>query len=190
MARPRRGEPSRSALNREQLSHIVRAAAKIAGDNDIVIVGSQSILGTADAGELPERATMSMEADVAFLDDVGASKADAVDGAIGELSTFHQTFGYYAQGVEVSTAVLPRGWEQRAKTLARPDALPGVARCLEPHDLVVSKLVAGRAKDIEFTDALIEHGLVAVATLRQRAEMLDQPRAVIRRVLSRIERSS
>jgi hypothetical protein len=32
-----------------------------------------------------------MEADVAFRDDSDASKADAVDGAIGELSQFHET---------------------------------------------------------------------------------------------------
>ncbi len=52
-------------MNREQLAHIVRAAATITGDGDIVIIGSQAILGAADVGRLPEEATMSMEADVA-----------------------------------------------------------------------------------------------------------------------------
>ena len=103
-------------MNREQLAHVVRAAATITGDGDIVIIGSQSILGAADVGSLPEEATMSMEADVAFRSDVDARKADAVDGAIGELSQFHETYGYYAQGVEISTAVLPAGWEDRAET--------------------------------------------------------------------------
>lgn len=70
-------------MNREQLAHVVRAAATITGDGDIVIIGSQAILGTADVDRLPEEATMSMEADVAFRNDVDASKADAVDGAIG-----------------------------------------------------------------------------------------------------------
>lgn len=175
-------------MNREQLAHVVRAAATITGDGDIVIIGSQSILGAADVGRLPEEATMSMEADIAFRDDIDASKADAVDGAIGELSQFHETFGYYAQGVEISTAVLPAGWEDRAEILDRPDSRPGYARCLEPHDLVVSKLVAGREKDITFATALIEHGFVAVATLHERAEMLDQPNAVVRRVRDLIVR--
>ncbi len=175
-------------MNREQLAHIVRAAATITGDSDIVIVGSQSILGAADVESLPEEVTMSMEADVAFRHDIDAAKADAVDGAIGELSQFHETFGYYAQGVEISTAVLPVGWDVRAEILDRLDSRPGFARCLEPHDLVVSKLVAGRQKDIEFATALIECEFVAAAILHDRAEMLDQPNAVVRRVRALIVR--
>lgn len=177
-------------MNREQLAHVVRAAATVTGDGDIVIIGSQSILGTADVGRLPEEATMSMEADIAFRDDIDASKADAVDGAIGELSPFHETYGYYAQGVEISTAVLPTGWENRAETLDRQDSRPGYARCLEPHDLVVSKLVAGREKDITFAAALLEHGFVTAATLHERAELLNQPNAVIRRVRALVTRST
>ncbi len=169
-------------MNREQLAHVVRAASTITGDSDIVIVGSQSILGTAEADSLPEEATMSMEADVAFRDDADAAKADAVDGAIGELSQFHETFGYYAQGVEVSTAVLPAGWEDRAVLFDREDSRPGFARCLDPHDLVVSKLVAGREKDIEFATSLIAHEFVDAATLLDRADLLERPNAVIKRV--------
>jgi hypothetical protein len=131
---------------------------------------------------------MSMEADVAFRSDIDASKADAVDGAIGELSQFHETYGYYAQGVEISTAVLPAGWEDRAEILDRSDSRPGYACCLEPHDLVVSKLVAGRDKDLTFAAALIEHGFVVSAILHERAELLDQPNAVIRRVRDLIHR--
>jgi hypothetical protein len=84
--------------------------------------------------------------------------------------------------------VLPAGWEDRAEILDRPDSRPGFARCLEPHDLVVSKLVAGREKDISFATALIEHGFVAVETLHERAEMLDRPNAVVRRVRDLIAR--
>jgi hypothetical protein len=65
-------------MNREQLAHIVRAAATVTGDGDIVIIGSQSILGTADAGDRPEEATMSVEADIAFRHDIDARKAGFV----------------------------------------------------------------------------------------------------------------
>jgi hypothetical protein len=93
-----------------------------------------------------------MEADIAFLDDPDAHKADLVDGAIGELSSFHEMYAYYAQGVEVSTAILPDGWHDRVvpfvPTSAEPtSAEPATAVCLEPHDLVVSKLAAMREKD-------------------------------------------
>lgn len=175
-------------MNREQLAHVLRAAAKIAGDGEILVLGSQAILGSFDADALPEAASMSVEADVAFFTDPGAVKSDLVDGAIGELSSFHTSFGYYGQGVEISTAVLPVGWEARAQLLPRTDMAPAAARCLEPHDLVISKLVAGRQKDLDFTTALIQAGLIDPDLLRRRADNLEQPHAVVHRVLQRIDR--
>ena len=86
----------------------------------------------------PERsltaAAVSMEADIAFFDDPADVKADQFDGAIGELSMFHETFGYYAQGVSVSTAVLPEGWRDRIVAFATPGTTPGRGLCLDPHD--------------------------------------------------------
>lgn len=65
----------------------------------------------------------------------------------------------------MATAVLPAGWQDRVVRFDRPDADPSTAVCLEPHDLVVSKLVAGRDKDLSFVAALIAFGLVDVGTL-------------------------
>ncbi len=56
---------------------------------------------------------------------------------------FHETFGYYAQGVVESTAVLPRGWRRRLVRYESPGAAGVVAWCLEPHDLWMSKAIAG-----------------------------------------------
>ena len=173
-------------MNREQLAHIVRAAATIVGDGDILILGSQSILATLDEDRLPEAATLSVEADIAFRDDPDVLKADQVDGSIGELSSFHERYGYYAQGVEISTAVLPAGWEERAELLDRPDAYPATPRCLEAHDLVVSKLVAGREKDLSFAAALLRSELVDPRVPEERARTIDRPGAVIHAVLGRI----
>lgn len=66
---------------------------------------------------LPIEATSSIEVDVTFFDDPDDVKSDLVDGAIGELSSFHQTYGYYAQGVSITTAILPRGWRDRLATV-------------------------------------------------------------------------
>lgn len=124
-------------MNREQLAHIVRAASTVTSDGEIIVLGSQSILGTFDEDVLPEEATMSMEADIAFAVDEGATKADQVDGVIGEGSLFQQTFGIYGQGVELSTATLPAGWQGRLISFDRLDAEPATARCLDPHDLAM-----------------------------------------------------
>ena len=159
-------------MNREELAHILRAASKIADDSDVLVIGSQSILGSYSEGDLPEEAWMSREADIAFFDDPDEVKSNAVDGAIGEGSYFDEEFGIYGQGVSVSTAVLPDGWRDRLVLYDREDALPSRAMCLDPHDLVVSKLVANREKDLKFAKALVGVELVSCTTLRERADLL------------------
>lgn len=39
-------------MKRQELAHILRAACDVAGDPDVLIIGSQSILGGFD-GDLP-----------------------------------------------------------------------------------------------------------------------------------------
>lgn len=171
-------------MNRAQLQHVLRAAATIVPGSEPLVIGSQAILGSHDESELPVEATRSIEADIAFLDDPGDAKADQVDGAIGELSRFHESFGYYAQGVSVETAVLPAGWQDR---LLRIDIEGTVARasCLEAHDCVVSKLVADRAKDREFAAALLRAGLVDPEVLIERLQLLPDRVPDLRRAAMR-----
>ncbi len=122
-------------MNRAQLAHVLRSASRIAGDNDVLVVGSQSILGSRDEDQLPREATASMEADIAFLDDDDRAKADDVEGGIGEFSLFHEQFGYYAEGIHVDTIVLPTGWRDRLARVDLPGAEPSRASFLDPHDL-------------------------------------------------------
>ena len=102
---------------------MLRAATQIVDDPEIVVLGSQAILGRFREDELPEEVVVSMKADFAFREDVDGSKSDSVDGAIGEGSPFHGMYSYYAQGVTISTAVLAAGWEQRAVESEHTDAL-------------------------------------------------------------------
>ena len=127
-------------MTRKELEHVIRAAATIADDDEIVVIGSQAVLGQFP--NAPADLLRSMEADVWPRN--RPERWELVDGSIGELSPFHETFGYYAQGVSLSTAVLPSDWQNRLASIATPGAAPARARCLEPHDCVVSKLVAAR----------------------------------------------
>jgi hypothetical protein len=174
-------------LKRSELAHILRAASRIAGETDIVVFGSQSILGSFDEDDLPDAAVGSVEADVTFWSDARDEKADMVDGAIGEGSEFHQMYGYYAQGVSITTAKLPADWKDRVVVFQNFSSVPGRGICLEPHDLVVSKLVAGREKDLVFAAALLDAGLIQASTLMERARMLDELPGVIRRIVKWIE---
>lgn len=169
-------------MTRDELAYILRAASQITGDPNVVIVGSQAILGTFDEDDLPDRVTLSVEADVAFWDDTADRKADQVDGAIGESSRFHETFGYYAQGVSITTSILPDGWRERLVRFENHSTAPGRGWCLDAHDLALAKLAAGREKDHEFVRALIEVDLLDCAVLLERAVTLPVGAVVRRRI--------
>lgn len=162
-------------MNREQLEHVTRAAGAIVGVDRILVIGSQSILGSYSEGDLPTAATVSDEADIAFFDDPKGDRALLLDGTIGEKSPFHDTNGYYGQGVSVTTAILPEGWRDRLVPLANPNTGGVTAWCLEVHDLCVAKTAAGRDNDIEYCEALIRDGFVDIDTYRQRLDITDLP---------------
>jgi len=158
-------------MKRAELEHLLRAASAITERRDVLVLGSQAILGTYDEDELPNAAILSVEADLAFLDDPDQSISDLVDGILGEDSQFHRTHGFYGQGVSISVATLPNGWFERIVIIEGRNTSPGRGLCLDPHDLVVAKLIAHREKDLEFATALLEAGLIQAQTLAQRLNL-------------------
>ncbi len=159
-------------MKREQFEHAIRAAGAVLGVQEVLVIGSQALHASV-AGELPPEASRSIEVDVAAMqDDADGRLADLIDGSIGEASMFHATFGYYAQGVVDTTAVLPAGWRDRLVRFESPGTNGVVAWCLEPHDLWVSKAIASRPKDLEFCRALVDRGLVGGAQLRDRLALV------------------
>src|SRR6266853_1091375 len=143
-------------MRRPDLEHIIRAAGSIADARQIVIIGSQAIL--ASFPNAPAELTVSQEADAYPLE--SPEKADLIDGSIGEKSPFHETFGYYAHGVGPETAVLPANWKSRLVRVQNQNTNDIAGLCLSPLDIAVSKLVAGREKDLDFVGALFRHGLL------------------------------
>ena len=170
-------------MNRAQFEHAVRAAGAILGVDEVLVIGSQAIHGSVDE-QIPE-AERSIEVDISAVEDDDGSRADLIDGSIGELSMFQEAFGYYARGVTPDTAVLPSGWRRRLVSY-ESRATNGVrALCIEIHDLWISKAIANRAKDREFCRALLERGLVDREILKQRLKSVDDlPQASIDTVLS------
>lgn len=150
-------------MNAEQLRHILRAAAGNTGETVFVVVGSQAILGTYP--DAPKSLRKSMEGDTYPKND--PEKAILIDGAIGEGSTFHEEFGYYAHGVAPETAVLPTAWEDRLVELKVNDPRGTIGLCLEIHDLAFSKLAAGREKDSEFVKELLKYKLINRGKINQ-----------------------
>jgi hypothetical protein len=169
-------------MTRAQLEHLIGSAATISDDDEIVVLGSQAILGQYP--DAPADLLVSTEADLYPRNH--PERADLIDGSIGELSPFHDTFGYYARGGGVETATLPEGWKDRLVPVRSARTRGATGWCLEAHDLVISKLVAGRDKDRRYVGAAACHGLVVLATLRQRLDvtpLAPEERAIVERRL-------
>ncbi len=171
-------------MKRSELEHLIRAAGKIAGEREIVVIGSQAVLGQFP--DAPPTLLRSMEGDL--YPRKRPEFADKVDGAIGEGSRFHEQYGYYAQGVGPDTATLPRGWQRRLVRVENANTVGYVGLCLEVHDLALSKYVAGREKDFEFTRELARHAMTDKKTLLERLAVTRLDAALARIVRARIER--
>ena len=143
-------------MEREELEHIIRASGDVTDEYEFIIIGSQSILGPIP--NPPAEFKASMEADIYPLH--APEKADLIDGAIGEGSTFHITYRYYAQGVGPETPTLPSGWERRLHRIQSANTNLKVGYCLDVVDLFLAKAFANRDKDREFDMALLQHGFV------------------------------
>jgi hypothetical protein len=169
-------------VRRRDLEHVVAAAAQIVGEEEFIVVGSQAILGSHP--DAPEALLRSQEADL--YPRAAPGKAIGIEGALGDGSHFQQTFGYYAHAVGPETAKAPAGWEERLVVVEVPPRVASKTRaralCLEPHDLILSKLVAHRPRDWAFAEEAVLAGLVDPAILLERVSDLPvsaELRAVI-----------
>lgn len=171
-------------MRRADLEHIIRASARIVAQ-DIVVIGSQAVL--ARHPQPPAPLAVSVEADV--YPRAEPERAIEIDGAIGEGSMFHETFACYAHGVGPETPRAPEGWQSRLVPLCNENTDGATGWCMEIHDVVLAKCVAGRTKDWEYARAALAAGIVQQHTLQDRAVALpvdDTRIREIRRTLRRL----
>jgi hypothetical protein len=154
-------------VRRDQLEHLIRAAGSVLGDDAVIVIGSQAILASVPEPELLVL-TRSMEADLLPVGDPDESKADLIDAMLGAGSMFDDTYGIHADGVSAATPVLPAGWQDRLIEVCNANTNGVRGLCLELHDLVISKLVAGRQKDDEFCAGVLQIGLIDSEILQLR----------------------
>lgn len=171
-------------MHKADLEHIIRAASAITNQYEIIVVGSQSILGSVDSP--PAECLASMEADLIVPGNEKLS--DLIDGAIGEGSPFETSFGYYAQGVDSTTCILPDGWRDRLVRLQSQNTDGKLGYCLEVTDLFLAKCAANREKDREFNKALLRHEIVDPAVARTRVQSMPMDVGGKQRVNELIDR--
>lgn len=88
-------------MTRDQLEHAIRAACDFSNDTEPWIFGSQALLG--EFPDAPKSLRASIEVDIQPKN--RPETIDTIDGALGELSMFHQTHGFYVHGYRLK----PRG---------------------------------------------------------------------------------
>ena len=143
-------------MKKRHVDHVLRAAGRITGERRfIIIIGSQALHGRHP--DLADEIGVSIEVDL--IAEGNPERAELLN-AIGQDSQFHASFGYYADPVDMRTATLPKGWEGRLVALPPGDTDGVAGLCLDPHDLAISKYVAGREKDLHFTQELVRRGLL------------------------------
>lgn len=153
----------------DQLEHAIRAACEVSGDTELLIFGSQAVLGTYP--DAPGILRASVEVDVQPKN--RPEMTDVIDGALGQDSMFHATHGFYVHGVSIEAAKLPEGWSERTVAVSHPTGTKGnIGLCLDVHDLAASKLVASRGKDRRFVATLLIEGLIMEETLLERLAVL------------------
>jgi len=156
-------------MKRTLLEELLRDVERITGERDLVMIGSQAI--HAAVVDVPAEVMISRECDLLFDDDDPA--AAAIDGSLGPDSERAAELLVHVDTVSSSFPFLAPSWEQRLVPFGHP--APHV-RCLEIHDLVLSKLAAGRLKDYELVAVLLDRELVELEVVRTRISEPDQPR--------------
>ena len=164
-------------MKREQLEHVLRASAAIAQEQSFVVIGSQAVL--LHFPNAPAELLLSNEVDL--YPALHPERAELIEGSIGVLSPFHDTFGYHADGVGPETATMPADWMQLAKLYYIGDI---TVVCPDLHDIAVSKCVAARDKDADYVRALLRHRMIDPQTLESRLRALDASNSPVEKLVS------
>jgi hypothetical protein len=170
-------------MTRAEFEHAIRAACDVSGDDEVYVFGSQAILGQYP--DAPDSLRQSAEADIAPV--TAVDMVDVIDAQLGELSRFHEAYGFYVHGVSIDAAVLPTGWQNRAIKVRNDNTRHNTGWCLEAHDLAISKLVAFREKDRDFVRTLLLEKLVSPRKLTERLRQLPAHPRVTSKLLEIIE---
>jgi hypothetical protein len=169
-------------MRRSQLQHVILEIGERFGLDGCYIAGSAAILAAiADPPEGELTATRDVDV-IPPNDDEGL--ADQMSFVLGEASPFDAEHAYYVQGVTSRTPTFaPRGWQQRALPVK---AEKYTGWCMAPADLVLSKLGAGREKDLDFARSVAALKLVGHQELLARLPDIDCSDEDRQRIATRI----
>ena len=152
-------------LRRDDIDHILRAAASITNHRRFVVIGTGAVIITAR--HIPAAMRLTPEIDL-YADGIADPEpvSDLIDATIGHGSMFHRTFHYYGDGVSPNTAIMPADWRLRATEYTPPDGSV-TAVCPSADDIAIAKLTAWRDKDRDWLHDAVRSGIVNLATVER-----------------------
>lgn len=161
-------------MQRNQLSHILRAIHSVTGETEFEIYGSQSVLCSHD--DIPDSyLTHSDELDV--YTPSNSSLSYFISANFGVNSKLASTFGYYADGIDIGNLILPTNYRKRMicryVSLDDADSTVATVRFLSLEDACAAKLNAGRTKDFMYVAAARDNYLIDDAVFKQCCNEMD-----------------
>ena len=174
-------------LTQDDLDKAALTVADIFLTDEVVIVGSQALLVQRD--DIDRHLRQSIEIDIfarGLEKWVEANPSDqpseTISALVGENSQFHGQNGYFIDGVDETTARLPRDWMERqvVRHVQRTDG-PNV-RVIAPSaaDIIASKLIRGEEKDRVFASRCLRLGLTTLTELKQLISKISASDEVLR----------
>ena len=156
----------------DQLEHILRACQGNADESNFYVIGTAALLAQhPELAEGRENIVTSHEVDAWPLS--GDPKVADLLEAIGEMSPFHDQFGIYVDPYPPANAILPKNWENRTIRFQSQETRGATGYCVEKHDLIISKLARGDAKDLKFTAELVKRKLLDHQEIEKRIHWVD-----------------
>jgi hypothetical protein len=147
---------------------LILEASTVANRNEFILFGSQAV--HAVTSQLPVEVLISRECNIWIENE--PSLQQLLKGRLGSESPFRQAKGFYLDPVPPDLPMVPLGWQQRLTELMVDDIK---VRCLEIHDLIISKLAAGRLKDYEFIAAVLMARLARTDEVVRRIQTFPDP---------------
>lgn len=166
------------------LTKLVLAIRKQAPTQRLIVFGSGSLLGSfAQLGVEDSLVKKSRDADFVMLP-WDEQLAHAIHAEVGADFQFDRDHGFYADLVRpMALDNFPPGWEDRLIPL---EGMENVF-CLEPHDMAVAKLFAGRPKDISLLTDLFKSGRLNAKTVFDRLFATPMTEALIVKTHQRLQ---
>ena len=131
-------------MTRTELEHIIRAVAAITNENELIVIGSQAILGQYP--DAPKKLLVSEEADI--YAPARPDLSDLIRRNTGRAEPVRDYVRVPGRRGRPWNRHSSERTERPADSDSERNTNGATGWCLECHDIAVAKYVAGREKDL------------------------------------------